>query len=52
MLKCWSASPDERPAFRQLRATLEDFEAQHETYVNFSAETPALPPTEEVTDAC
>ena len=52
MLKCWSANPDDRPTFRELRTTLQDFEAQHETYVNFGSETPALPPTEETPDAC
>ena len=51
MLKCWSGSPDNRPTFQQLRASLEEFEAQHETYVDFncSGDTAAhtLPPTEE-----
>lgn len=51
MLKCWSGSPDDRPTFQQLRASLEEFEAQHETYVDFncSGDSAAhtLPPTEE-----
>lgn len=50
MLQCWSASPDDRPTFQKLRSCLEDFESQHEVYVDFSCSTyPAhpLPPTEE-----
>lgn len=51
MLKCWSANPDDRPTFHQLRCSLEDFEAHHENYVDFNCSTssPAhtLPPTEE-----
>ncbi|XP_032799430.2 platelet-derived growth factor receptor alpha isoform X2 [Daphnia magna] len=51
MLKCWSANPDDRPTFRELRCSLEDFEAHHENYVDFScsssSQAHALPPTEE-----
>ena len=51
MLKCWMANPDERPTFHQLRCSLEDFEAHHESYVDFSCSVSslvhALPPTEE-----
>lgn len=51
MLKCWSANPDDRPTFHQLRISLEEFEAQHETYVDFNCPgiNPLLklPPTEE-----